>query len=234
MREPARVALGSGSQSRRRAAEDLLRRRESRHRAFIRARSSRPSSMDDFEALDAETGKTVWEARVVLSSGQLHDHDGAAHRKRKVIIGVAAASFRFAVSSRPTTPIPASCAWRFYTVPGDPSKPFENAAMKKAAETWDGDWWKFGGGGTVWDGIAYDPGSRSGLRRHRQRRAVAGRASQVQRQRQPVRVLDPGGEARYRRTEVVLPESSRRFLGLRQRAEFMLADVHDQRPARAK
>jgi len=42
-------------------------------------------------------------------------------------------------------------------VPGDPSKPFENAAMKKAAETWDGEWWKVGGGGSVWDGLAYDP-----------------------------------------------------------------------------
>jgi quinohemoprotein ethanol dehydrogenase len=47
-------------------------------------------------------------------------------------------------------------AWRFYTVPGDPSKPFENAAMRKAADTWDGNWWKLGGGGAVWDGMAYD------------------------------------------------------------------------------
>lgn len=52
-------------------------------------------------------------------------------------------------------------AWRFYTVPGDPSKPFENPAMKKAAETWEGEWWKFGGGGAVWDGMAYD--AESGL-----------------------------------------------------------------------
>jgi glucose dehydrogenase len=29
--------------------------------------------------------------------------------------------------------------------------------MKKAAETWDGEWWKLGGGGAVWDGLAYDP-----------------------------------------------------------------------------
>ena len=29
--------------------------------------------------------------------------------------------------------------------------------MKKAAETWSGDWWKLGGGGSVWDGMAYDP-----------------------------------------------------------------------------
>ena len=47
--------------------------------------------------------------------------------------------------------------WRFYTVPGDPSKPFENKAMETAAKTWAGDWWKYGGGGTAWDAMAYDP-----------------------------------------------------------------------------
>jgi PQQ-dependent dehydrogenase (methanol/ethanol family) len=47
--------------------------------------------------------------------------------------------------------------WRFYTVPGDPSKPFENKAMEKAAKTWTGEWWKQGGGGSYWDGMAYDP-----------------------------------------------------------------------------
>ncbi len=48
-------------------------------------------------------------------------------------------------------------AWRFYTVPGDPAKPFENPILEKAAKTWSGEWWKNGGGGTVWDGMAYDP-----------------------------------------------------------------------------
>jgi glucose dehydrogenase len=47
--------------------------------------------------------------------------------------------------------------WRFYTVPGDPSKPFESPALEKAAKTWKGEWWKYGGGGTVWDSMAYDP-----------------------------------------------------------------------------
>ena len=47
--------------------------------------------------------------------------------------------------------------WRFHTVPGDPAKGFENAAMEKAAKTWGGEWWKLGGGGTVWDSITYDP-----------------------------------------------------------------------------
>ncbi len=46
--------------------------------------------------------------------------------------------------------------WRFYTVPGNPADGFENEALAKAAETWDGEWWQYGGGGTVWDSMAYD------------------------------------------------------------------------------
>jgi quinohemoprotein ethanol dehydrogenase len=48
-------------------------------------------------------------------------------------------------------------AWRWYTVPGNPADGFENEAMAMAAETWTGEWWKYGGGGTVWHGITYDP-----------------------------------------------------------------------------
>ena len=29
--------------------------------------------------------------------------------------------------------------------------------MRMAAETWTGEWWTAGGGGTVWDSIVYDP-----------------------------------------------------------------------------
>ncbi len=48
--------------------------------------------------------------------------------------------------------------WRFYTVPGDPSKPFEHPEMEMAAKTWSGaPWWEHGGGGTVWNSIVYDP-----------------------------------------------------------------------------
>jgi quinohemoprotein ethanol dehydrogenase len=47
--------------------------------------------------------------------------------------------------------------WRFYTVPGRPADGFENAAMAMAAETWSGEWWTLGDGGTVWDSIAFDP-----------------------------------------------------------------------------
>jgi quinohemoprotein ethanol dehydrogenase len=47
--------------------------------------------------------------------------------------------------------------WRFYTVPGDPAKGFEDDAQRMAAKTWTGEWWKMGGGGTVWNAITYDP-----------------------------------------------------------------------------
>jgi quinohemoprotein ethanol dehydrogenase len=47
--------------------------------------------------------------------------------------------------------------WRFFTVPGDPAKGFESEAMAMAAKTWTGEWWKFGGGGTVWNAFTYDP-----------------------------------------------------------------------------
>src|SRR5437773_10594512 len=49
--------------------------------------------------------------------------------------------------------------WKFYTVPGDPSKPFEQPIYAEWAKTWDASkkWWVAGGGGPVWGGIAYDP-----------------------------------------------------------------------------
>ena len=47
--------------------------------------------------------------------------------------------------------------WRTYTVPGDPAKGFESKALENAAKTWTGRWWQTGGGGTVWEGVVYDP-----------------------------------------------------------------------------
>jgi len=109
------------------------------------------------EALDAETGKPLWEARVAYPQDNFTITMAPRIAKGKVIIGVSGSEFPvrgfFAAYDANTGQL----AWRFYTIPGDPSKPFENPALKKAAETWSGQWWKLGGGGTVWDGMAYDP-----------------------------------------------------------------------------
>jgi quinohemoprotein ethanol dehydrogenase len=42
-------------------------------------------------------------------------------------------------------------------VPGNPAQGFESKALEAAAKTWTGEWWTTGGGGTVWEGIVYDP-----------------------------------------------------------------------------
>ncbi len=109
------------------------------------------------EALDAESGKVLWEARVAFPQDNYTITMAPRIAKGKVIIGVSGAEYPVRGFFAAYDANSGQMAWRFYTVPGDPSKPFENAAMKKAAETWDGDWWKMGGGGTVWDGMAYDP-----------------------------------------------------------------------------
>src|SRR6266487_982855 len=111
------------------------------------------------QALDAETGRVVWETRVAYPQDHYTITMAPRIAKGKVIIGASG-------GDRPTRgffdaydAMTGRLAWRFYTVPGDPSKPFESAAMRKAAATWDGEWWKSGGGGAVWDGIGYDPES---------------------------------------------------------------------------
>ncbi len=109
-------------------------------------------------ALDAATGKLAWETRV-SPENMAYTITMAPRviKGGKVIVGVAGGEYAvrgfFAAYDAET----GKMAWRFYTVPGDPSKPFENAAMAAAAKTWSGEWWKIGGGGSVWNGMAYDP-----------------------------------------------------------------------------
>ncbi len=108
-------------------------------------------------ALNAETGRPVWESRVSYSSEGYTVTMAPRIAKGKVIIGVAGAELPIRGFFAAFDALTGKRAWTFYTVPGDPSKPFEHPALKKAAETWSGDWWKLGGGGSVWDGMAYDP-----------------------------------------------------------------------------
>jgi quinohemoprotein ethanol dehydrogenase len=109
-------------------------------------------------ALDAKSGNVSWSS-VTVDQSQAYTITGAPRIARgKVIIGNGGAEYgvRGYVSAYDAET--GKLAWRFYTVPGDPSKPQESKALEKALPTWKGDqWWKFGGGGTVWDSIVYDP-----------------------------------------------------------------------------
>jgi quinohemoprotein ethanol dehydrogenase len=110
-------------------------------------------------ALDAKTGKEVWSV-LTIDRTQRYAISGAPRVvKGKVIIGNAGGEFDVRGYVTAYDAETGQQAWRFFTIPGDPSKGFENEAMKKAAATWPAklEWWKVGGGGTVWDAITYDP-----------------------------------------------------------------------------
>jgi quinohemoprotein ethanol dehydrogenase len=108
-------------------------------------------------ALDASTGKPVWETLTIDPKVRYTITGAPRVVKGKVIIGNGGAEMgvRGYVSAYDAET--GNLVWRFYTVPGDPSKPFESPFLEKAAKTWSGEWWKNGGGGTVWDSMAYDP-----------------------------------------------------------------------------
>ena len=108
-------------------------------------------------ALDAETSKVIWQV-VTVDQNQSYTITGAPRVvKGKVLIGNGGAEYGVRGYLSAYDAETGKMAWRFYTVPGDPSKPFESPALEKAAKTWKGEWWKVGGGGTVWDSLAYDP-----------------------------------------------------------------------------
>jgi quinohemoprotein ethanol dehydrogenase len=108
-------------------------------------------------ALDAVKGTPVWETLTIDRNFRYTITGAPRVVKGKVIIGNGGGEFgvRGYVSAYDSET--GKLVWRFYTVPGDPSKPFESTILAQAAKTWSGDWWKSGGGGTVWDAIVYDP-----------------------------------------------------------------------------
>ncbi len=109
-------------------------------------------------AVDAKTGKLLWQTQTTPTDKPYSITGAPRIVKGKVLIGNGGGEFgvRGYVSAYDTST--GELAWRFYTVPGDPSQPFENPILKETVKTWKGgEWWKVGGGGTVWDSMAYDP-----------------------------------------------------------------------------
>ena len=129
--------------------------------------------------------------------------------------------------------------WRFYTVPGDPAKADGAASDKMLAEmaapTWNGEWWKLGGGGTVWDAIAYDPeldllyiGTGNGSPVDRKAIRSTGGGDNL------FLVLDRRAEARHRRICLALPDDAGRELGLHRDAADHRSPTSDRRRRRAR
>ena len=111
------------------------------------------------QALDIKTGDLLWSELVVPPDSVSYTITMAPRVvDGKVVIGMAGAEFPpFRGYVLALDVEDGSEVWRFWTVPGNPALGFENQAMEVAAETWTGEWWVYGGGGSVWDGMAYDP-----------------------------------------------------------------------------
>jgi quinohemoprotein ethanol dehydrogenase len=107
-------------------------------------------------ALDRATGKEVW-STVTLDQSKPYTITGAPRViNGMVIIGNGGAEMGVRGFLTAYDADSGKQLWRFHSVPDEPGKN-EEEHLKKAESTWSGEYWKIGGGGTMWDAMAYDP-----------------------------------------------------------------------------
>lgn len=108
-------------------------------------------------AIDRKSGAEVWSVRTFDAGLPLYITGAPKIFKGKVMIGNGGTENgpnRGYVTAYDAET--GERVWRFHIVPGNPADGFENDAMRMAAETWTGEWWKYGGGGNAWHGFTYD------------------------------------------------------------------------------
>jgi len=113
-------------------------------------------------AVDARTGQKVWDVDTIADHHYPYSSTGAPQIAGKVIVvgnsgsDMGKGGVRGYVSAYDLAT--GALKWRFYTVPPAPGKPLEHPELEAAAKTWDDHRdASFQGGGTAWDGFAYDP-----------------------------------------------------------------------------
>jgi quinohemoprotein ethanol dehydrogenase len=113
-------------------------------------------------ALDAANGKEVWKVRDFPITDMRTMTGVPRVFGGKVLIGHGGADvspIQGYVSAYDAKT--GKLAWRFYTVPNDPSHPAATKADEVMQPTWKGDWFgkdgvRKAGGGTVWNAMSYD------------------------------------------------------------------------------
>ena len=107
-------------------------------------------------AVDATSGKQIWESPVCEATQT--GITGAPHvAKGKILMGYNGSDDGVRGAMVAYDADTGKEVWRFWTVPGDPAKPYETKALEMAAKTWIGkDAWKIGGA-DAWNAITYDP-----------------------------------------------------------------------------
>ncbi len=110
-------------------------------------------------ALDAKTGKIVWQTDAVVNHKMGYHSTGAPEIAGDVVVignGGAEYDVRGYVSAFDLDT--GKLKWRFYVVPRDPKLgPQDHPDLEQAIKTWDkNSRWDIGGGGAPWDAINYD------------------------------------------------------------------------------
>jgi quinohemoprotein ethanol dehydrogenase len=108
-------------------------------------------------SLNAQTGDKNWDINTIDKSYPYTITGAPRVVKGKVVIGNGGAELGVRGYISAYDAITGQQQWRFFTVPGNPADGFESKTMEMAAKTWTGEYWAAGGGGTVWDSMAYDP-----------------------------------------------------------------------------
>jgi quinohemoprotein ethanol dehydrogenase len=126
------------------------------------------ASLDGYlHAIDAGNGKRIWRVDTLPERGTFAFHyfvTGApVLAGDAIVIGNGGSDFSGARGSISAYDLQSGAfKWRFYTVPRDPHRgPQDQPHLEAAAKTWPTGYdWSTGGGGTAWDGLAYDPDLR--------------------------------------------------------------------------
>ncbi|HEY8509007.1 MAG TPA: PQQ-dependent dehydrogenase, methanol/ethanol family [Steroidobacteraceae bacterium] len=108
-------------------------------------------------SVDAKTGRKVWEVQATDRTKMLSITGAPRIADDRIFIGQAGSEFHQRGYLAAYDVRNGKELWRWWVVPGDPSKGFEQPELEWAAKTWNGEWWKTGGGGAPWDAITYDP-----------------------------------------------------------------------------
>jgi len=109
-------------------------------------------------ALNAKTGQEEWSVRTLPVASPATITSAPRTFNGKVIVGQGGADYpgaRGYVTAYDQ--VTGKQAWRFYIIPGTPAENKGDPAMERAAKTWNGEFWKNGGGGgNPWDSITFD------------------------------------------------------------------------------
>ena len=109
-------------------------------------------------ALDALTGKPVWSVKTVPDNSEYTITGAPRVVKGKVLIGNGGAEYGVRGYFSAYDADSGEMVWRFYTVPDGRNGKQEHIELDDALKTWSfKSHWETGGGGTVWDSMAYDP-----------------------------------------------------------------------------